>query len=292
MEYSELYDQTLKNSFAAIKKDINGIKARDSLIDEKLKNSFSNIKKDMGYLKKSIEELKAQKPAEMDNLNGRLGRIESAVDGIKNDFSKDIRKLEKDDKAKVTRKKFSKDLKRLKKTVYKNFGSSLDTIKSELKSLDEAGTRHGNDLREAIDSLKEELDVDSKLEKIEERISNDIKKSEKNSSKDFESDLGSIKSQLKALDEAAVSKGDFENAIDSLKEELDIDPKLKKIEERISKPVIKEVIKKEPVVIKEVIKEKPIVKEVIKEKPVKVSKRAEKEKKGAFSKMIDFFAED
>lgn len=175
MKYSELYDQALRSSFAAVKRDINDVKAKNSLIDEKLKNSFSNIKKDMDYLKESIEELKARKPIELDGFNERLSRIESAVEDIKNDYFKDTGEL------------------------------------------------------------------------------------------DISGDLDSIKSQLKALDEAAVSKGDIENAVNSLKDELDIDSKLKELEKKISKPVINEVVKK-------------------------ASKK--KGEKGTFSKMIDFFAED
>lgn len=192
MKHSKI-NEALRNSFAAVKRDINEIKARNSLIDIKLKNSFSNIKKDMGYLKKAVEEVKArrEKFIEEDYLNERLSKIDSAIENIKNDYTK---KLEKD------------------------------------------------------------------------------------SLKDF--DLDSIKSQLKTLDEARIKNGyNFEKAIDSLKEELDIDSKLKELESKISKPVIKEVVI-----------EKPVIKEVVKEKKAKSPKK--KKEKGMFTKMIDFFAED
>jgi len=183
MKYSELYDNALRNSFAAVKRDINEIKAGNSLIDEKLQRAFSNIKRDMGYLKKSVEEIKAgkEKPIELDGFNDRLGRIESSVESIKNDFSKDTGKLD----------------------------------------------------------ISRDLDIDN------------------------------IKLQLKTLDEAAVSKDELEDAVNSLKDELDIDSKFKKIEKKISEPVIKEVVI---------------------EKKVKAPKK--KGEKGTFTKMIDFFAED
>lgn len=174
MKYSELYDKALRNSFAAVKRDIDEIKAGNSLIDEKMKRAFSNIKKDMGYLKESIEEIKEGKEKPIDGFDERLSRIESAVEAIKDDFSDDGKP-------------------------------------------------------------------------------------------DISKDFDSIKSQLKALDEAAVSKDDIENAIGSLKDELDSG--LKELEGKISEPVIREVVKE---------------------------KKASKKKggKGTFTKMVDFFAED
>ena len=249
------YSEALRNSFAAVKRDIDEIKAGNSLIDTKLKNSFANFKRDVEDLRKSTEELKARKEnsISVDYLNERLGKIDSSVEAIKNEadskisdikdgFSKDIERLEKDDKIEDIRSEFSNDIKRLEKDRIKN---------------------------------------------VRKDFSSDIKRLEKNISENFESDLKDIKSELKALDKARMKNGHiFEKAIDSLKDELDISSKLKKIEKRISKPVIKEVIKKEPVVIKEIIKEKPVIKKV----PVKTSKK--KEGKGMFTKIVDFFAED
>ena len=241
MKYSELYDQALKNSFGAVKRDINEVKAKNSLIDERLKNSFSNIKRDMDSLKKSIEGIKAgkEKPIELDGFNDRLSRIESAVENINEE---EINKI----------------------------NSRIDNLKKGLGTIGEKGI--GADLFEIRVNK-----IESDIENIKNDFSKDTGKL--GISKDFESDLAMVKSELKALDEAAINKEYFENEINSLKEELDVDSKLKKLENKISEPVIKEVVI-----------EKPVIKEVIKKVPVKTSKK--KGEKGAFTKMIDFFAEN
>ncbi|MEK0371131.1 MAG: hypothetical protein QQN55_08260, partial [Nitrosopumilus sp.] len=82
------------------------------------------------------------------------------------------------------------------------------------------------------------------------------KKLGKNIPGNSKNELEEIRSGLKELNNTVVNKDDFENAIDSLKEELDIDSKLKEIEKKIPKTAVKEVIK-EKQVIKEVIKKVP-----------------------------------
>lgn len=208
--YSE---KAVRNSFAAVKKEIEEVKARQSLMDAKLKNSFANFKSDVNSLKESVEGLKGGKDnfISLGHFNGKLEKINAAISAIRDDFS-----------------------------------------------------RKGDSLNDDLNGIRSELGW--------------LKKER--------SSLAEIRSELKALNKArARNSHDFEKEIDSLRAELDVSSELKRLEKKISEPVVKEVVVEKPVV-------KEIVKEVIKEKPAKKGKKASKDKKGAFSKMIDFFAEE
>lgn len=133
MKDSEL---ALKNSFTAVKKDIDEIKTMNFVINTMLRNSFSNIKKDMDFLKEGVAEIKVERESiiELEQLNDKLSKVESSIENIRADFSN-------------------------------GFENNLINIRAELRSIDKA--RMNNNFEEKIDSLRE--DVGLKLKKLEKK---------------------------------------------------------------------------------------------------------------------------
>jgi len=179
MKYSEL---DLKNSLDTVKKDIDELKIRNSLMDTKLKNSFFNIKRDMDFLKESIEKIKTEKEdfSNLEHLGDRLSKISSAIENIRNVFSKE------------SKTGFFKDIKTV---VTKTPENNLKEIKTSLKDLEKARKSNSHNFESSIYSLKE--DVNSKLRELETKIPKPV-------TKDFENSIGSLKediaSELKNLE--------------------------------------------------------------------------------------------
>jgi len=274
--------EAVKNSFAAVRKEIDALKQRNASMDAKLQNSFSNFKKDMDALRQSIGELKARKDAAIDlrPVNDRMSRVESSIEYLKRET--DVSELrskmgiaerlsrEVDDlKGQIKQLDFSRDIAQLKK---RSDNGAIDELRNELRELKKRNTGS-----EAIGELR-----------------NELKELQKQGSGLAEAE--ELREELRGLEKARVREAhrldkvleelrrEWEASLEALREELDVSAELRKLEKRVSKPVVKEIVKEVPV-------EREVIREVVREKPSR--KKAKKSgEKGAFSKMIDFFAEE
>ena len=156
--------------------------------------------------------------------------------------------------------------------------SQFDAVKADVSRLQK------NDLAADVGRLREEIGAID--------VSRDLKQLKKEFRKELDDELADIRSLVHGMEKglgrmdsvaaqaAAAVKDELNEHIDALRKKL-------------AEPVIREVIREKPVI-------REVVREVMKPAAVKGRKSAqrpkeaegEEKKKGAFSKMIDFFAEE
>lgn len=297
MEYDE---KALRSSFAAVRRDIEEIKAKNAGIDNKLKGAFLKIREDMDFLKAEIGQIKGSKSDNgFRHFEDRLEEIDAAIREIKE------RKPESRD--------FSGKLEEIEDRLSRNFEDRLSAMREEIKYVGKAGGKGDyqdikkelgllqdklaekanandfDDLREEVSSLSKKKggpdfskrfeEMDAAIEEVKEMAEAKLESFDGVSEimKEIEKKVSRLDDAYTEL-EAKTGNSDIESLHDeigSLKEQLE--SSVEELEEKISESSMEEV------------KEKKKAAKVLKapEKPKKP-----KGEKGAFSKMIDFFAEE